>query len=424
MENLNEFINQFGHTRCLVFLNNFQEIDLSPWGHPLTLRQLAPALMWESRKKIKITRSFEFVWKQGKHSDFNRTNFFTFEKDHFKCLLSSFLVGGSLKHYFESLSDICVRLHLLAFSSKSKPWNCQAQFGMFPDDYIFIKSDNFQPFPKLYYPRNFYSPDIHDYWCTLPATVPLAKNLVLEYYKWSNLQRVNNMKTWINGVVRHPHLMDMNGKVTSHDVFMIMTVKSFGRIKKLGYISEVYQLVINICNGRHVVEQIIRPSDALVKLFTTEEKDFTSDQIWSADDIFYSKGAGMGDVICFCTDFKTYRFSAIKLDSLRHVKPHEILHKLNYDVWISIFKNLTVFRVTSDRCYNVQDFLDGIQIQLMESFCFDCLHYDFPLWVNMTSENFTSSVAVRSVEWMHYYLENFIKYLTSGFGQLFFFLLV
>ncbi|CAL8121474.1 unnamed protein product [Orchesella dallaii] len=129
--NLNEQLAPFTSANCIISLNNFRNTDIfaeTPLEYPL--------LVWTPE----LGKLNEFdTWMP---KDFNKKNSVTFVNDTLSCNTSNILQTVGFRCYY---TDICLDLDIFAFSSQSKPWNCQVEIYLYQPD-----RKRKEKYPKLF----------------------------------------------------------------------------------------------------------------------------------------------------------------------------------------------------------------------------------------------------------------------------------
>lgn len=147
IENLYEYIGQLGTLDCFILVNNFQGINIPPLNYPIVLRFPKLVALPTSLRGI---FDIEIFWVP--HHLYPRNSSRSTRgiiKRH--CKLSKFLATFWGKYdTFSELHNYCLRIiqHLFAFSSK--PWNCEAQFGLYPLMKLHEASCGLQYYPRIF----------------------------------------------------------------------------------------------------------------------------------------------------------------------------------------------------------------------------------------------------------------------------------
>lgn len=246
--NLPDYLDQLGNHRCLILLNMFQEINMNSCNYPIVLRTLEPAVLWLTRVTFHGSmRKYQLIWKH--REKFNQT-FKVSKSGTVRCPLSKYLVGGRNIRPWKAIPDLCVRINLNQFVSATKPWNCQGDVHIFPEEYTLFETVKWSFTPKVHFPRNFKSSAFrHEYYrFVIPSPVPPVHILVVTHKLWNSarFQEVRNItiRSWINGMILKSRQIDLSGFSVSHGIFLAAIVTSPVTNSNLhepnGFITDIY----------------------------------------------------------------------------------------------------------------------------------------------------------------------------------------
>lgn len=147
--NLDDYIDPLGKLGCFILVNNFQGINIPELNHPIVLRY--PQLVALPTRDSNGIFDVELFWVSNNLYPQNGSGSTgKIFKRH--CKISKFLATFWESGYaFSNLHDYCLRIIQHRFAFSSLPWNCEAQFGLFPIMKIY------QPSCRVfqYYPRTW-----------------------------------------------------------------------------------------------------------------------------------------------------------------------------------------------------------------------------------------------------------------------------
>ncbi len=127
---VSSLLNPFESKRCLIIVNNFHGIDtINPFNYPWITRrpQLARVHLTCRREVIELWYvPFHFILKDENN---------VFLKNHTCRLSKTFLNSQNFTSLFDKCHDICVRLEQPGYSAKSKPWTCQVDVDILPEQF-------------------------------------------------------------------------------------------------------------------------------------------------------------------------------------------------------------------------------------------------------------------------------------------------
>lgn len=115
---------------CLVIIDNFPNMDLSPSENPKIVRFPHPVLLQHDMVRDNMHYKVETVQWGAPSSDMvNKT--YSSNNLRIQCTLSpKYFCGRSGSPY--DTSQVCINLNLATFLSHTKPWRCFFQISMFP----------------------------------------------------------------------------------------------------------------------------------------------------------------------------------------------------------------------------------------------------------------------------------------------------
>lgn len=238
IENFNVFTQSFARQRCLVVLNNHQNINIEPMepiiivsSEPIVFSEIANNEFKDKHHEILGPRDFSQPqnWSWGDIS----------QSGTFPCYLSPLLLGWNRKY---SINAFCFRLNVPAYTVKSKSWNCQAEFHIFGWNGKFV--------PKSVWNRARVGLEL----ATFPATVP-----VLNLFVQGAIPSYQNKKLtskFISGLISQIEENTVSGesdttKLRQHfmDIYAIIVLRYKSRTMKLAdIVAEVENIqVLRIC---------------------------------------------------------------------------------------------------------------------------------------------------------------------------------
>lgn len=150
--NLNTILDQISLTnQCLVTIDNFYSLDITPTNSPITLRKYVLGVRNISRGGYS---NYNYIFLRPKY---NLTGYSMYPPDHeiwvdlpVPCPFSDLLVGTSPYN----IGTFCVTYDLNLFTISPKPWNCEVYLNMFyPTRYFDFKS----AYPSMFYIYGGYS---------------------------------------------------------------------------------------------------------------------------------------------------------------------------------------------------------------------------------------------------------------------------
>ncbi len=133
IQNLNTVITTFGKQNCLTLIDNHKGVELPILTYPAILRQIQPATVVKSNEN-----SYDILWI---HSDLlkanqtisgvgNRIN--CIKNNTSKLFQQGFPIHSSRKA--NPQNELCINLDMFRFSSNIKPWKCQIQIQLYPNN--------------------------------------------------------------------------------------------------------------------------------------------------------------------------------------------------------------------------------------------------------------------------------------------------
>lgn len=317
--NLDNYFNPFGNQNCLVLLDNFASVDISPNKYPLILRKYSLALLQGKRN-----RQFQ-GWIHPDLPSYNGSPS--------NCPLSRYQSGIVMapNNHWE---DFCVTLNLTRFSSKIKPWSCQVHGSLFLTKFkasAYGKANTLQEYPSIFSccagkPNNLYH---------MPSSRPTLTIYVI--------QNKSDSARLMGQIFLHIKLAKNNyfgkDKVT-HEMFVIFITQQHKLIPKMAKIDITSARVICITCGTSFKENLttilssqLSSLDKLVQSGVAFPK--SADQVlW---EIQPSKASDtMNTIETKVLTFMTNCGNSMTLNSA--------VDKLEFEFgrfWISIFKNHT-----------------------------------------------------------------------------------
>lgn len=187
VENFNDLMGYFLDSRnCFTILDNFKGIDLPQVQNPVFLRALKPSVLQIQFESINNAKQVVWTPKGVLFSNF------TLQKGNRRCpQRTKLLFPMTLPFHPDDRSlDLCVALFLKTFASKTKPWNCQLHFSLFPPTSLF----NVSNYARIFWLKSNYRAFENAFPSPTPPVHVLIKNDESQSLKSAN---ENILQNWI-----------------------------------------------------------------------------------------------------------------------------------------------------------------------------------------------------------------------------------
>lgn len=335
IENLGEYINSVGKLGCFILVNNFQGVNIHNITHPVVLRQPRPVLV----SGLKDTFSTELFWVPHYIYPSNTSGIASGKNViKRKCKLSKFLATFWEAHdSLYNLSDYCLRIiqHLFAFSAK--PWNCEAQFGLFPP-----MKFHYTRCQEVCYPRTFMleGPPERNTYNMLSLTVPTVNVIITHVLGSSGMASLQRM-------IAATHYQHFGG----NDPYIYQSVFFHGLVSNVN-LSKVtgesecsinYLKLVRLSYQNILRQQSVQVETPILIKYTSER--FHSDSLSRTLSLTSASSPGdmvvwnvQGDLPCYGRFQRLVQRSSI-----------EIVSEYRNRAWLSIFGNYT-FQLDSETC--------------------------------------------------------------------------
>lgn len=348
VRNLNAYINPLGMQSCLVVINNFQNIDILRFDYPVVLKypKLAAVVT-----RVGNEKQYFLIWIPKQMQPGNRT-LFTNDINSL-CRMSKFLIRNGDKPTTRIL-DVCLRLDIIRFATSSKPWNCQAQLGLFPVLELFSLKGGLP-----YYPRNFYhgvalGGGAHSSGM-IPSSMP-PLNIFLTTQRLRNFNLVSFQYYMLAIFYQNQGVYDLQAPYLSHETFFVGAVsppKYFGYRNfllssliteiRLVRLSHEYMLQFSNFNDSPVLA-VKLASDPLRPESLLKINQWTSSS--PPDEMLIVHIPGHDQ------DSTSHQLRKILKSCPAKPESEEIVSKGHARVWLSIFGNYTFKTANGSSCTN------------------------------------------------------------------------
>lgn len=332
IDNLAEYVHPFGRQQCFLVINNFFGVNIPEMDYPVVIKfpKLVAILfkIFNQQNKVRLFWLPHHLYPKNGSS-----NAGLILKNN--CRLSKFLADFRqvLAHFFP---DYCLRITLGMFSPLTKPWNCQAQFGLFPLMELYNPGDSLP-----YYPRNFkfsYIRSDLNLDVTLPSSAP-SINLV--FTRDSENSRLGNFQGLMVALFYHSSEWGLRPRHISHETFFraILTERSSKSCMDEPRVTVLHLHLLKVSYEDLLLQRLHIPrrgSPILAKYMRQRYKPADFSQMMD----FTSSPSATEMLIWELNGY----FSCISQDRLHKDTRELMIHKLSKTrtaAWQSIFGNYT-----------------------------------------------------------------------------------
>lgn len=196
----------FGQEHCLLFVANFGYSDIAEVDHPFILRSPEPF----------YHQNLEGVWLPKNLFPPNRTYMAEGDEKYIYRKYGKFVRSPISQELFSSGST-CLILDILLFIGSSKPWNCIADFSLFPSNKI-LHRKSFLKYPTPF--AYIWNTSVHNFFPVGPAA-PVVLVTINQNY---NDEVIYRCKTGFIAYYTHTCI---------YNIFMFVKVKKKVLVKNL-----------------------------------------------------------------------------------------------------------------------------------------------------------------------------------------------
>lgn len=320
VENLNNYLIPLGNQNCFVVLNNFENVDLPKFSHP-----------------VMISSSELFVHINNTHYGNQVSEFFWLPPSlHYKvasgtdsCQMSKFLVHNTFY-------AVCLKINLNHYAPFIKPWNCEAYFDLFPNLPYF-----YSVWGPPYSSKRFYK--FTSINTVFPSSMPVTNIIV----------GVESIQTHLRSFQSMMYAAMLENSMHTYETFFYAVAQRVDSNKLIflpsGYIQELKLVTMSHKGYLSDTEILVKVSDfalssEALNSLTRWTSASPSNEIlaWKLDnDYLGSRQQMLCQSLLLCTN-------PLEITGT----PQDRLIQLNANVWFSIFQNYSI-RISDDlSCIN------------------------------------------------------------------------
>lgn len=341
--NLNEYLVQLTSSgSCLVVINNFRSVNIRDSTIPIILRRPVPLLL-----RVPIWQIEQTLLGVSSASNLNQS---IPSNNHtpINCTLSKYWMGLGVRREFE---DTCVSLNIREFTFRIKSFTCMMHIGLFPNRHFIQYKSLYPRFLKLP-PNPLVIPDVTSVLHCIITTIPATT------FSHSQKEAQRSLQTWVKSIISPPYTLAYKSQRLSQDMLMIAQVNNISRRSHLteytSRISAVYALrVCQTCwdtnSDKFGVVVRVRLSHN-VNVCDMKKLGFPSVNeklVWTF--VTYDGIESLLNHVYRLVDGCNGEYQPEKLLE-RIDKVPDLFGKVavaHADVWMSLLKNSTVFRMRS-----------------------------------------------------------------------------
>lgn len=332
IQNLDGYIRPLGALGCFILINNFRGSNIPNLNYPVIIRFPRPvARPSMSRGEF----HYNIVWLPH-HLYPNNSSRSTRGIIKRHCQLSKFLASfweKTMRGTSYKLIDYCLRVIKHKFSFFTKPWNCEAQLGLFPLTRLY------QPSCQIHvYPRMFRFDGSHlntDYMLSLSK--PTINLIVTD--KFADLRPFQELMVAICN--RYSLADGIGGPYVSQSVFLHGEVSK----KTLNKISGDLEFVLDIVHlVRVLYKNAVRSLPESLPLLVKYGKEYFAPDNFTRSIQFSSSPSPESMSVWNVHGLTCQQFSYGSLGS-----PEQMVTTRRSQLWVSIFKNYT-FEINREKC--------------------------------------------------------------------------